>query len=1233
MAGNRIIAPTSLDGFFRTAQSDYTTKGYRELAFIEHRGLQSRELNDSIYYQYLNNRYLFEGVYADGDILRKGGYSYQDGQINFSDFRIFSSGYPVDVPPQNIVVGQTGTVIVGILVEPQYITEIDDPDLLDPAPPPAENSGKEGAARLKIGGSWALSTVDMPPGAIFYPIYTFINGEIYNPDVIDPQTSKIIDRIADYDSAANGPYVSAGTRIVFKAKVNIDVGDPPVSTPFYQFYMEAGAFNVQGYRYHFSDKRTFNIPDMTSDATQQNEPIQFFSPLPQKTTISVNTLPAAVTLNYIRIITPSGQTFFYQFTSDATPTNTEIVTGLLAAYAADGSTKPFTMASQAGGTQILIQSTLYQNLGTILTSGYLTANTTQQAVSDYYTTDFADIESVTSITGPKNVLNEAVTHSAAVGGTDALGQGPLVSVTRVSSGPNGTGTIYATPADYLVSGNSISWSPGGAEPTGGATYYVDYVIQSTVNTGVVSTDHTQVQLTGFKDNSSVLVTYKYWLKRRDVVMLAKDGSIYLVTGIPGYVNPPAKNVIASNDLPIAEVLITKYDDPVIDFVYPPAFTMREVQEIQQKLEEVQFNLARDTLSTNVTAQDPLNNKVNLFVDPLLDDSLVDYGLTNTAAIYMSAIHLPVTPTIVSVREGLDTITVPYTHTLFRSQTAWTKSRKINEFLNPGLPPAALISVLPTCYRYVAKTATLAPIESIQQIQSARTVNSVRGNTVTTTAATSASGSSQPIISTTDIQKSDWDTAVLNSRAPAISTQLTASGFFPNEICDFYFEGVNITNSPADNAGKFINFAFTIPNQAGAPGSNEIKIVGRETAHTATCNFEIIPQQRLTITPQRTTITIPPPPTVATNQGESRGGNGSATGNRDPLAQTYTPERDCYFTKVEVVFQVLPTTPVIMPIGPTQSGTPDPGGVLATAQKLPSECVLGPAKTTFQPDQITFTQGATEHAFYFISTDSVGELRVAQLGFLDQDTGQRININPFLEGVLLNSSNQNTWSAIQDEDMQFWLYRAAFDTTTSHTVTLGNVDLAAEGLSNITDLMLLTAARNHAQTSLEFHIELTDRLVGGVPETHIVEPYQNISIAAYSGHIAVKAVMSTTSEYVTPEIDATVQLMCGVVATTATYTSRQFTITGQSIRVFVEAFEPSGADLRIFLEKGNTFIELTRDTNYAVLKNNGFIEYRYTYPVIQLGLNVTRLRMQLDGTNPTLRPMGRAPRLYVADVTM
>lgn len=105
---------------------------------------------------------------------------------------------------------------------------------------------------------------------------------------------------------------------------------------------------------------------------------------------------------------------------------------------------------------------------------------------DVYLFDFS--ERVTSVDGIKRLQDFRITATVritkgAAGGTDNLPNTETYSVNWVNDEKDQSGTAYAVTADYLVSGDALDWSPGGAEPTTGNFYYVNVTFEGDLTIG------------------------------------------------------------------------------------------------------------------------------------------------------------------------------------------------------------------------------------------------------------------------------------------------------------------------------------------------------------------------------------------------------------------------------------------------------------------------------------------------------------------------------------------------------------------------------------------------------------------------------------------------------------------------------------------------------------------------------------------------------------------------------
>jgi len=190
---------------------------------------------------------------------------------------------------------------------------------------------------------------------------------------------------------------------------------------------------------------------------------------------------------------------------------------------------------------------------------------------------------------------------------------------------------------------------------------------------------------------------------------------------------------------------------------------------------------------------------------------------------------------------------------------------------------------------------------------------------------------------------------------------------------------------------------------------------------------------------------------------SRSESESVTDWYDPLAQTFLVEEPggCFITKIDIFFQSKDTTlPVSIQIREVVNGYPGSRVLpysevtLRHDQVNISETSLD--ATTFVMDAPVYLQENTEYCFVVYSDSFEYNVWIAELGQIDLDTGDAVAKQPY-SGVLFKSQNASTWTADQNQDMKFILYKAVFDIDTAGvtdpgTLILENDDLPYRALS-------------------------------------------------------------------------------------------------------------------------------------------------------------------------------------------
>lgn len=182
---------------------------------------------------------------------------------------------------------------------------------------------------------------------------------------------------------------------------------------------------------------------------------------------------------------------------------------------------------------------------------------------------------------------------------------------------------------------------------------------------------------------------------------------------------------------------------------------------------------------------------------------------------------------------------------------------------------------------------------------------------------------------------------------------------------------------------------------------------------------------------------------------------SDTGWFDPLAETFLVQSPggAFLSKVDIFFATKdPAIPVTLEIRDVVNGYPGKN-VLAF-----SKVTLKPENVNISTNNVTFTDGTTvpkydtpttftfpspvyvndnqEYCIVLASDSNLYKVWISQMGDQIPGSSRTISNQPYA-GVLFKSQNASTWTANQDQDLMFTLYRAKFDTSVTSAVEFVN----------------------------------------------------------------------------------------------------------------------------------------------------------------------------------------------------
>ena len=267
------------------------------------------------------------------------------------------------------------------------------------------------------------------------------------------------------------------------------------------------------------------------------------------------------------------------------------------------------------------------------------------------------------------------------------------------------------------------------------------------------------------------------------------------------------------------------------------------------------------------------------------------------------------------------------------------------------------------------------------------------------------------------------------------------------------------------------------------------------------------------------------------------------GWNDPLAQTFlvSPEnfsQGIFLDKLRFCFNSKDTdVPITLQIRPTVNGYPSSSTVYpyGTVTLTPDK-----VKTTSSPDLDDATKYTEfvfdapiylqpgEHSFILLANSNKYEVYMAEIGQLDLVNNLQISEQPY-GGTLFASQNGSTWTADQNSDLMFRIYRKTFSTTPAIAQFL--VDSSTLSSNVNYDLThLITSEINIANTSVAYNFN-SEKTTGGLAGLKSIIPLTDYEMVDGSGRrvlnsttgnttFILRATIATLNTDISPVLDTT-----------------------------------------------------------------------------------------------------------------
>jgi Domain of unknown function (DUF4815) len=777
------------------------------------------------------------------------------------------------------------------------------------------------------------------------------------------------------------------------------------------------------------------------------------------------------------------------------------------------------------------------------------------------------VSTVLSVTVEKEIT-DTIIHGGISGSSDAPTKSSLVSLVEVKQGA----TTFVAGTDYILTGDKIDWSPGGAEPATSSSYTVKYRYLDVVSLGAdYSFTGNSITVNGGVTGGQTILRYTWKRPRIDSLCLNSDGLAVYVKGISAKENPQA---------PITPTQLLKLADISNDWINIPKVANAGVRSIPY-IEEWRYWKAFFDLQEQVAllmGQVGLNAlepypKLGQWADPFLDDSWRDQGVAQSAAIVDGTLQLAIDPTLYVI-DNLTT-QLDYTDQYVITQDLNTMCVKINPYQN-FTPLPGVLSLTPSQDFWIEfQTQWLSDV---------------------TTQIVARSGVAPTTQKIQTIDKAQNKIPFLRQ----ISVAFTLRGFGVGEILQsLTFDGIDV--KPAGvitaNAQGEISNSFTIPANVSA-GTKQIKALG---AGGATAENFFAGQGTLEVsTLQRLTAIATPAPTA------TGGGSNRSDGNRaDPQAQTFTLLEGRHITGIDLKFCAKgnPLNRVLVELVKVRDGNPTTD-VLAQAEVNMALVVLN-AWTKVRLPLAIYRPANIEYAWVIKTNDAVHSIAMARIGDFDVTLQKPVSAQPYSFGINADSSNGSSWSFHQDRDITYRGSVALFSPL-SKIVELGTLNLV-----DCSDLLVLAGVELPTEAArISFEIE---RVSGQI---YKLAPGQWLALTEYVNEaVKFRAVLSGSAQ-VSPTLFAGVTVVAGKIRNSGTYVSRAFSM-GTAIRLtnYYKALLPAGSTVNVECDTTNNVWNAMAVQTTTVL-NGGWLSIKRTKQPFTAALG--RLRVTLTG-GPAARP--------------
>jgi len=830
-------------------------------------------------------------------------------------------------------------------------------------------------------------------------------------------------------------------------------------------------------------------------------------------------------------------------------------------------------------------------------------------------------------------VTETITRGSVTGGVDYLPKSPVISIIEVKQGS----TVYIQGTDYQLTNDGVDWALNGLEPSIGSSYTVTYrynkVMTKTTDYVLTQTGSDfYVDFTPPGDNpvadTTFTVDYDFYLARKDLFSLSRDGSIVVTKGqsdIPRMITSPS---ISNPDiLHLGTVYLPpNSQDAVANSYAVTRLSMEDLQNVVRRVEDMEYNNALDDLDKEAMAGEAPTNLKGIFSDGFIGFSKSDLGHPlYSAALSLETGEVVLPPSAIKSRAlqpntGASSakiwgrlVTTPVTERVAIEQTFATGTMLVNPY--NVFNKMALINLTPAVDNWVdVESITIEKTET-KTFRVHRwwrhggdlwneTEKYLFENLVVDAGNEGWGGWNSNVtgtITTVGTSKTLLDEAIMYMRQRDVVVE--ASNLLPNsDNLECFFDGVRVPitgvmgTSDGQTAGTIKSDSsgvargkFTIP--AGIRcGTREVIL--KNVNNTAVSSYTANGRHRVvqdTVLRTRVTVTA-----------------------YDPLAQSFMFDRDQVVSSVGLYFGSKDATKnVTVQIRNMINGYP---GQVIYAEKtlIPNQVAVstkGTAETKVSFADPVVCRAGEQYAVVVVTDSDVYTMFVAELGKKDLNSGGVVTRQPYLAGTLFSSANALTWTAHQTQDMKFRVYTCEF--AKQGVLEFNEItDLDADRILLMADYLTL----QNTGCTWEFKLNGSN--------WQPISNFEDKDVSAVANRLTLRATFTADSNMSPLLASDTFNLIGFLTATSGTYVSRQVDVDRgyTTVRQVIECHIPSGCSVvPKFTTDGTNWITGTVTSTQPV--DSEYTRYTYEYTLTGSATKF-RARVDLQAPNQLARPRAR-----------